>query len=416
MIPLVLFLLVCAAVYLGTVEAAFTALMRLPLRLSVERHGRLGRLGYLDDPLQLFVPVRLLQGFVIAFVAGFCVRLADGGGLAVPGLVAVALVTLVVVCWQLIPLLLVRRDPERVLELLLPSFQVAVRALRPLSVPLVGILRGLRHRSDLAGDANGDGAAGGAATATGDTEERAQLEEQAERELLQSVLAFGDTLVREVMTPRPDIVAVKATVTLDELRNAFAVEQYSRLPVFRDSLDTILGFVFVRDLVGLTTASGTDQVVERLLRPAHTVPETKRVAELLKELQHERVQSAIVHDEYGGTAGLVTIEDLLEEIVGEIRDEYDVEAEPIIDEGAGSFVFNGRVSVDDVGKRLGVDIEPQGFETVAGYLLSRLGRVPRVGESFELDQLRVEVLDAERRRVHRVRLRRLPALENRARA
>jgi CBS domain containing-hemolysin-like protein len=384
--------------------------------LSAERHGRLDRLGYLDDPLQLFVPVRLLQGFVVAVVAGLCVRLAAGGGLAAAGLVALALVVLVVVCWQLIPLLLVRQDPEGVLELLLPSFQVIVQALRPLTVPLVGLLRGVRHRHDVATDSNGGTAPAGAVATTGSTEARAQFEEQAERELLQSVVEFGDTLVREVMTPRPDIVAVKATATLDELRNVFAVEQYSRLPVYRDSLDTILGFVFVRDLVGLTTASGTDLVVERLLRPAHTVPETKRVAVLLKELQRERVQSAIVHDEYGGTAGLVTIEDLLEEIVGEIRDEYDVEAEPIIDEGAGSFVFNGRVSVDDMSKRLDLDIEPKGFETVAGYLLSRLGRVPRAGESFEVDELCVDVLDAERRRVHRVRLRRRPVLDNGARA
>ena len=241
--------------------------------------------------------------------------------------------------------------------------------------------------------------------------ERAEIEEQEERQLLQSVVEFGDTLVREVMTPRPDIVAVKSDATLDELRELFAEEQYSRLPVYQQSLDTILGFVFVRDLVALSQTAGSERVVERLLRPAHTVPETKRVADLLKELQRERVQSAIVHDEYGGTAGLVTIEDLLEEIVGEIRDEYDVESESIVDEGSGSFIFNGRVSVDDMIKRLGVDIEPQGFETVAGYLLARLGRVPQTGESFDIDDLSVDVLDAERRRVHRVRIRKRPPVQ-----
>jgi len=146
--------------------------------------------------------------------------------------------------------------------------------------------------------------------------------------------------------------------------------------------------------------------VSSLLRPATFVPETKRVPDLLKEFQRKQVQSAIVVDEYGGTAGLVTIEDLLEEIVGEIRDEYDVETEPIIDEGNGSFVVSGKADVDEIADRLGVDIEREGFETVGGYLLSHLGRVPAVGETFDIDDLAIEVLEAERRRIHKVRVRR----------
>ena len=167
--------------------------------------------------------------------------------------------------------------------------------------------------------------------------------------------------------------------------------------------------MFVKDLVSVAEAAPDEQVVERLLRPAHVVPETKRVAELLKELQQQHVQSAIVHDEYGGTAGLVTIEDLLEEIVGEIRDEYDEESEPIVDEGDGSFVFAGTVGVDDVSECLEIDIERQGFETVGGYVLSRLGRVPRVGETLNVDDVHVEILEGEHRRVKRVRMRRRSA-------
>ncbi|PYR59218.1 MAG: hypothetical protein DMF85_08490 [Acidobacteria bacterium] len=127
---------------------------------------------------------------------------------------------------------------------------------------------------------------------------------------------------------------------------------------------------------------------------------------MLKEFQRRQAQIAIVVDEYGGTAGLVTIEDLLEEIVGEIRDEYDVETEPVIDEGNGSYVFSAKVSFDEVRERLGVEVEPQGFETVGGYVLTRLGRVPAVGETFEVDGLQVEVLEADRRRIHKVRFRR----------
>ena len=402
-----LFLLACALVYVGTVDAAFTALMRLPLRLSAERRRALERLGYLDDPARLFVPLRLLQMLTVSLAAGVSLLVAGGNGLVSAGIVAGALAVAAVVCGLFVPLLLVRRDPEGALVLLLPSFERVVRPLRPLSASLVGLLQGIGYRAEAAGNGNGAAAAGGGdepAAGAG----RAAAEEQDERELLQSVMEFGDTVVREVMTPRPDIVAVKSKATLDEVRARFAEERYSRLPVYQDSLDTILGFVVVRDLVGLTDAEGSERIIERLLRPAHTVPETKRVAELLKELQRKRVQSAIVHDEYGGTAGLVTIEDLLEEIVGEIRDEYDREEdEPVIDEGGGTFLFAGGASVDDMSRPLDVTIEPQGFETVAGYVLSRLGRVPHAGESFDADGLRIEVVEAERRRVHRVRVRRV---------
>ena len=410
MTPLVLFLLACATVYVGTVEAAFTTLMRLSLRLDAERRGSLDRLGYLDDPLRLFVPVRVLQSMLVAVVAVLAMVAVEGRDAASLALLAAGLVTFVLVCGHLLPIVIVRRNPQRVLEVLLPSLRVPLVALRPLTRPLIRLLRRGSRR------ANGTVAGNGGAAAGAESGERTDglaaqedQEDREERQLLQSVVEFGGTLVREVMTPRPDIVAVRADTTLDELRALFAEEQYSRLPVFEHSLDTVLGFVFVKDLVSLSDAPGAERAIDRLLRPAHTVPETKRVADLLKELQAARVQSAIVHDEYGGTAGLVTIEDLIEEIVGEIRDEYDVEADPIVDEGSGSYVFTGRVSVDDLRKRLDVAIEPQGFETVAGYILARLGRVPQQGESFEVDGLSVDVIEAERRRVHRVRFRRSSA-------
>jgi CBS domain containing-hemolysin-like protein len=141
------------------------------------------------------------------------------------------------------------------------------------------------------------------------------------------------------------------------------------------------------------------------------VPETKKVSDLLREFQHRQLQIAIVVDEYGGTAGLVTLEDLLEEIVGEIRDEYDVETEAVVDEPGGSYLVTGKADVHTVAEHLGLEIEPEGFETFAGYVLSRIGRVPATGERFEVDGLDVEVLDAERRRVHRLRVKRLAATE-----
>jgi CBS domain containing-hemolysin-like protein len=214
---------------------------------------------------------------------------------------------------------------------------------------------------------------------------------------------FGDTLVREIMTPRPDIVAIRDDATIGDLVALFREQEYSRFPVYKESLDNIAGFVFVKDLVALDNRDHARQITA-LLRPAVIVPESKRVPELLKQFQRQQTQIAIVVDEYGGTAGLVTIEDMLEEIVGEIRDEYDVESEPIVDEGGGRFVFNGKVDIDQVNQRLNVQIDRQGFETVGGFLLSHLGRLPVVGEHIDFDRLHIEVLDVERRRVNKVRM------------
>jgi CBS domain containing-hemolysin-like protein len=213
-------------------------------------------------------------------------------------------------------------------------------------------------------------------------------------------------MVREVMTPRPDIIAISNSATIDQLHTLFREQQYSRVPVFKESLDNVVGFVFVKDLIqrGLASTSGA---ITPLVRPAHFVPETKRVPDLLKEFQRKRIQIAIVVDEYGGTAGLVTLEDLLEEIVGEIRDEYDLEAERIVDEGRGQFLLSGSVHVDEMSNLLKVTIQGHGFETVGGFLLSRLGRVPAVGEHLDVDGIDVEIVETEQRRITRVRMRRL---------
>src|SRR5438046_32445 len=248
MIPLTLFLLACGAIYVGTIQAAFNALMRVSLRLLAEGSGR-------STILERYLPVA------------------------------------------------VNRE-----------------------------------------DVNDDGEV---ISPLPDDADNPQADQQEERKLLKSIVDFGDTLVREVMTPRPDIVAIRSNATLDELRSLFREQEYSRIPVFKDSLDNILGFVFVKDLIVLESPRG-DQPITTILRPAHFVPETKPVSELLREFQAQRIQMAIVVDEYGGTAGLVTLEDLVEEIVGEIRDEYDVEAEAVVDEGNGTFVFSGTADVDEI--------------------------------------------------------------------
>jgi CBS domain containing-hemolysin-like protein len=299
-----------------------------------------------------------------------------------------------------VPLAIVSRDPERVLELLLPSFTPVARTLGPVT-RLIG--RSKRQAPVAQADELTEEEANQTATAFLHTGEEEGIIEGEERKLLQSIVDFGDTLVREVMTPRPDIVAVQDSASLGDLRALFREQEYSRFPVFKENLDNIAGFVFVKDLI-LLDSSEDGRSIGSLLRPALVVPETKRVPELLKMFQRQQQQCAIVVDEYGGTAGLVTVEDLLEEIVGEIRDEYDVESEPVVDEGNGSFLFSGKVDIDEVVERLRVPIEREGFETVGGFLLSHIGRVPAVGERFDIDGLNVEVLDAERRRINKVRI------------
>ena len=405
MIPLTVFLLACTAVYLGTIDTAFTALMRLSLRLLAERSARPGVLGeYLDDPVLLFAPVRLLLAVVTVIET---VLLARGIGLYGPQpltMVFVSVGVFIAVFLVVLPRLLVIGDPERILNLLLPSFRPVARALRPVaSWTARGVARGRGTQNPNEEQPASSGEATSAILTASDSD---GLIEGEERRLLQSIVDFGDTLVREIMTPRPDIVAIRDDSTIGDLVVRFREQEYSRFPVFKESLDNIVGFIFVKDLVALPDRDDS-QPIRPLIRPAVIVPESKRVPELLKQFQRQQTQIAIVVDEYGGTAGLVTIEDMLEEIVGEIRDEYDVESEPIVDEGGGRFLFSGKVDIDEVTQRLGVQIAREGFETVGGYLMTHLGRVPSVGERVDIDELHVEVIDVDRRRVNKVRISRL---------
>jgi putative hemolysin len=409
MTPLALFLLGCAEIFLATVQAAFSTLMRLSLRLMAERGGRSDLLGrFLDDPLQLFIPVRLLLSACIVAVAVLIARVTGIADARALGILVLSLAVFVIVCEHVLPAAISRHDPEAVLDVLLPVFTPLTRVMRPITAALLNIIDVRRDR-----ETDEEPAAEDTATvpdATGPKgpgprpEEEGVISQEEGRELLQSIVDFTETLVREVMTPRPDIVAVHADATLHDLREVFREQQYSRMPVYRENLDNIVGIVFVKDLVALPPTA--EPPITTLMRAAYFVPESKRVSELLKEMQRRQAQMAIVVDEYGGTGGLVTVEDLLEEIVGEIRDEYDVESETVVDEGAGTFVFSGKVSVDEVRDRLGIEVEREGFETVGGYLLSHLGRMPYVGERFDVDGLEVEVLEVERRRIAKVRLRR----------
>jgi CBS domain containing-hemolysin-like protein len=418
MVPALLVVLALATIYVGSVETAFTLLMRLSLRFVADR-GRPGdRLArYLDDPVLFFVPVRLLLGVLFAMATILLAILIGRGGWQSIAALILSVAVFSIVCEHLLPTLIVGRNPQKVLEFLLPSFDVLARFLQPVTFSLVMARRASRLPGNDEREREEEGTEAPvtepeAETPEGETSD-APLIEREERQLIRSVVDFNETLVREVMTPRPDIVAISSTASVGDARTLFREQEYSRVPVFTDNLDNIVGIIYVKDLM-LAVAVRDDEPVTTYVRPAMFVPETKRVPELLREFQRRQAQMAIVVDEYGGTAGLASIEDLLEEIVGEIRDEYDVEAEPIVEEDDGAWTFSAKVNIAEVNERLGVTIRPEGFETVGGYLLSQVGRVPAVGEVFVIDGLEVVVLEAERRRIHKVRMRRLPQPEPQA--
>ncbi len=357
--------------------------------------------------MRLFIPGRILLALFAVLAASLIARVTGvDAGRGLPLLVLSTLL-FVLFCEHIVPLALVRRDPERLLELLLPSFETLVRLLKPITMTLIRLGAARRERPVVAVNTTEPETPANEETSE-PTPNHEDLQEGQARELLRSLVEFRETMVREVMTPRPDIVAISAKATLGELQALVREQQYSRVPVFRYSLDNIVGFISIKDLI-LLNAADPSQSITSLIRPAYFVPETKRVPELLKEFQRKRVQAAIVVDEYGGTAGFVTLEDLLEEIVGEIRDEYDLEAEAVLEQADGSVVFSGRAHVRELAERFKIHVEGEGYETVGGYLLSHVGRVPAPGETFDIDGVTVEVLEAERRRITRVRVRRRAA-------
>jgi putative hemolysin len=236
--------------------------------------------------------------------------------------------------------------------------------------------------------------------------------EPEERELIHSIFDFGDTVVREVMLPRTDMVAVEADATVDEAIATAIEAGKSRLPAYDDTHDDIVGLVFLKDLVARSAAGEAGESVRASVRPAHFVPESKRVAELLREMQTEKYHMAIVVDEYGGTAGLVTMEDLLEEIVGEINDEYDLPEPEVERLPKGELRVPGRTPIDEVNELLDVDLPQEEWDTVGGLVFNTLGHVPTEGECLHVDGLEFCAERIQGRRIVSVIIRRVSAPVN----
>jgi CBS domain containing-hemolysin-like protein len=231
-------------------------------------------------------------------------------------------------------------------------------------------------------------------------EEAAQDEE--ERRLITSVLEFSETIVREVMVPRTDMVTIGSDATSDEALDLVIEHGYSRIPVTGEGTDDIVGFAYAKDLLKIMDRGAGPQPVTDLMRPVYFVPETKRVSDLLRDMQAGKVHMAVVVDEFGGTAGLVTIEDLIEELVGEIVDEYDTEVPLIEKTGDYTYLIDARLSVEELGQLLSVELPHEEWDTVGGLVLGLAGRVPRQDESFEHEGVTLTVVRVQGRRIAQV--------------
>lgn len=228
--------------------------------------------------------------------------------------------------------------------------------------------------------------------------------EEAERRMIRGVIALEDKTAREIMVPRIDVAAAEVSATVGDVAAIVTERGFSRVPIYRENIDDIVGIVYAKDLLRAMADGGRDRPVSDLIREAYFIPESKRLDELLTEMQARRTHMAIVVDEYGGTAGIVTIEDLLEEIVGEIEDEYDVARPSIEVISPDEVVLDAGTSTDVLRELFGVNVDSEDFDTIGGFLIHHLGRLPAVGDEVEVEGLTLRVLSMSGRRVRRLRV------------
>ena len=230
--------------------------------------------------------------------------------------------------------------------------------------------------------------------------------DKTEQELIASMFEFTDTTAKEVMIPRPDVVALRMDMSRERIIKTVLEEGYSRMPVYRGTIDNILGIVYTKDLLGLMEYRDLI-ILQDVIRPAYFVPETKKISQLMRELQERKIHIAIVIDEFGGTSGIITMEDILEEIVGEIHDEYDEDLKDVEQTADGTFLVNARMPIKEFNERFRAEIPPaDDYETIGGLLQKLSGKIPEIGEEISHDNLSFTVMKKSQRRVRQVRLRR----------
>jgi CBS domain containing-hemolysin-like protein len=403
-----------AWLFAGLALFALNAMLSLAVgaRLAVGRLAseRVADESGLNEPLDpgsrlwsVAALVRQVSLVGLTLVAGF----APIPGAGVPAAAAAGL--LAVVFGRVAEALVAPRAPERILSAAAPLLRVIDGSFGWLVAPLVRKSEELAAEPRARGARDEDEREEQLEEYIRDAEEEGLLERE-QSEILREIADTGDLTVREIMTPRTEIAAVEADEGLEELARTFNDSRHSRLLVYDDTLDRVVGVVAVRDLLPHLSAGEDPLRVRDLMRPVPLVPSTKKVLELMRELQQERQQMAVIVDEYGGTSGLVTLEDLVEEIVGEIRDEHETDA--CRPDGRGGFIADGLLPVDDLSEALGIELAADGVDTVGGFVFSRMGRVPRVGDRVvAAPGVELEVVRMIGRRIGTIRVSRAPAGE-----
>ena len=416
-----------ALVFLATIDSAFSHLSDVVLRrISTDEEfgDKKNSTKFLREVLEnrprfRFALSSVIQVLLICFTVLLTVIISEFTASKTKQLIFALIigVAATVLFRQIIPRLLVHNNTERKLLFLLP-------AIRPVYLLVSFFLEPIATRSkarqrlettlspDFADDKSDDNAEDFQALM--EVGEAEGIIEEKERELIETMIDFGDTLAGEIMTPRTEIVAIPVNATIKEARDLIIEEKYSRLPVYRDSIDHVEGMVYVRDLLSALAEGEKENAVETIMRDVFFVPETKTASDLLKSMQQNHVQIAVVIDEYGGVAGLVTVEDIIEEIVGEIEDE-DTEHEEIIEiiEGDdGYWDVIGSTEIDNIERLFDLDLEDEDYTTIAGLVTSEAGYVPKEGEKLELRGMAIEILKADEKRITLLRLRKaLPPKE-----
>ena len=419
-IGLALVLLIVLSV-LATVDMAFAQLSDVGLRRLMGENGEKPEprsRPFLQQALEnrprfgfaLSATIQILLVVVAVLVTSISLRLFPNPRLVLVGLVAGLI--LAGIFRQLIPLFISTRNPEGTLLFLLPIVKPLFPFMAFVADPFQRLFDRSRRKDQIAedGEEEEEEDDSGDLQALIDVGEAEGILEEEEGELIHSIIEFGDTRVSEVMTPRPEIVALAATATIREARDVILESKYSRLPVYRDQIDNVEGIIYVRDLLQCWANGREDENIKPLVRNVYFIPETKPVADLLEEMQKAHVQLAMVIDEYGGVCGLVTVEDILEEIVGEIEDE-DIageELEEIVECGDNCYEVLASTEIGKIERLFDMEIEADDFTTIAGLVINESGTVPEAGEVLLMRGLEVEVLDADERRIIRLRVKKAP--------
>lgn len=314
-----------------------------------------------------------------------------------------AVTSVILVFGEITPKSLATRFPERYALFVAPTVSHLSRVLRPISRFFLAISRGLMRLMGVRARTGGDGVTEEDIRAMSVLAERSGDIEAAEREIIHSLFSLADLSVRDVMTTRIEIHSLQSPVSFDEVKSMVAATGHSRFPVVKGDLDDVVGVLYVKDLIGMPHDPATSDI-HRVIREPVFVPESKSVLDLLLEMREGRFTFSFVSDEHGGVEGLVTTKDLIQELVGELQDEYDPEEPTILDLGDAAWVVDGRVTVEDLSEVLATVFPTGEYTTIAGLLLDQTGRIPEVGERVEIDGFVAEVIRMDRNRVDRIRL------------